>query len=282
MKKLIPLFILLFTIPAQAVETKATKDNNTNNIAVLSKKQNTNYIEGVGYIPFSNVAIRKEPNIHSAVIKYSYVAEKVVLLGEVNDEWYKVEVGNGRTGYILKRYIKTNKIFNNEAYTANNLNKKSYIEIEAIINRFNRAMQNSAYAKKYQNHPMLILKNIERRVDRVHSIDSVNLTLLFMCTDEKNNPIPTYKKNDFKNEMQTLLELLYSKLIITELDAYNIIINVPTFDNVGNVNGEKEYAVLSLSSQDVDMTKVKKSNNHFLSKASSSIKKEDIFKNFPK
>lgn len=52
-----------------------------------------------------HVNIRTEPNTNAEVIRLAEAGEKVTIVGKKNG-FYEVEVGNGRTGFILSNFIK--------------------------------------------------------------------------------------------------------------------------------------------------------------------------------
>ena len=74
-----------------------------------------------------------------------------------------------------------------------------------------------------------------------------NVTLVFhyACADLQGRPIPSYNDNDLYAYMQQLLDLILGRLVLTNAESLNIVIKIPTYDEIGNVvDFEKNMQIL--------------------------------------
>lgn len=73
------------------------------------------------------------------------------------------------------------------------------------------------------------------------------------------------------------------RLVLTNAESLNIVIKIPTYDEIGNVvDFEKEYANIVLTPNKVNIEKIRKENVSLLSLAECNILVKDLFKVFPK
>ena len=73
-----------------------------------SKKESTTEETKTLYVSSETVNIRKEPNTKSEVIDQVSLDDKVTVLGEVDNIWSKVQVGN-KTGYMATEYLSSKR-----------------------------------------------------------------------------------------------------------------------------------------------------------------------------
>ena len=246
------------------------------NIGISEEKQIVEVVEGVGHIPYNRMPFRAEPSLKSKVLRYSSGAEKVILIGETGD-WYKVIMYNNEEAYIQKKYVRTTKLFMDETVAKNRMNKTVSIELEDLLQKFDETLENSNYAKKYQVRPIFEL------VDARNVKNKVTLIFHYACADLQGKPIPSYNDNDLYTYMQQFVDLILGRLILTNAESFNIIIQVPTYDETGNVvDFKKEYANILLTHDKVDIEKIHKENISILSLAECNIPVKDLFKVFPK
>lgn len=246
------------------------------NIGISEEKQIVEVVEGVGHIPYNRMPFRAEPSLKSKVLRYSSGAEKVILIGETGD-WYKVIMYNNEEAYIQKKYVRTTKLFMDETVAKNRMNKTVSIELEDLLQKFDETLENSNYAKKYQVRPIFEL------VDARNVKNKVTLIFHYACADLQGKPIPSYNDNDLYTYMQQFVDLILGRLILTNAESFNIIIQVPSYDESGNViDFKKEYANILLTHDKVDIEKIHKENISILSLAECNIPVKDLFKVFPK
>lgn len=246
------------------------------NVGISEEKQIIEVVEGVGHIPYDRMPFRSAPSLKARVLRYSSGAEKVILIGET-DDWYKVIMYNNNEAYIQKKYVRTTKLFMDETVTKNRMNKTASIELEYLLDKFDKTLKNSNYAKKNQVRPVFML------VDANNKKNNVTLIFHYACVDLNGTPIPSYNNNNLYIQMQQLLDLILGKLVLTNAETFNIIIKIPSYDENGNViDFETEYANIVLMSDNVDIEKVRKDNTSILSFAECSMPIEDLFKVFPK
>lgn len=246
------------------------------NIGISEEKQIVEVVEGVGHIPYNRMPFRAEPSLKSKVLRYSSGAEKVILIGETGD-WYKVIMYNNEEAYIQKKYVRTTKLFMDETVAKNRMNKTVSIELEDLLQKFDETLENSNYAKKYQVRPIFEL------VDARNVKNKVTLIFHYACADLQGKPIPSYNDNDLYTYMQQFVDLILGRLVLTNAESFNIIIQVPTYDETGNVvDFKKEYANILLTHDKVDIEKIHKENISILSLAECNIPVKDLFKVFPK
>lgn len=50
--------------------------------------------------------LRREPNLDAQVLAYYHNGTKVTILGNVDSKWVKVQVTDGKIGYMMKQYLK--------------------------------------------------------------------------------------------------------------------------------------------------------------------------------
>ncbi len=246
------------------------------NIGIREEKQIVEVVEGVGHIPYNRMPFRAGPSLKSKVLRYSSGAEKVILIGEV-DDWYKVIMYNNEEAYIQKKYVRTTKLFMDETVSKNHMNKTVSIELEDLLQKFDAALENSSYAKKYQVRPIFEL------IDARNVKNNVTLIFHYACADLHGRPIPSYNNNDLYIYMQQFVDLILGRLVLTSAESFNIIIKIPAYDESGNViDFEKEYANILLMRDKVDIEKIRKENVSILNLAKCNIPVEDLFKVFPK
>lgn len=246
------------------------------NIGISEEKQIVEVVEGVGHIPYNRMPFRAGPSLKSKVLRYSSGAEKVILIGEV-DDWYKVIMYNNDEAYIQKKYVRTTKLFMDETVSKNHMNKTVSIELEDLLQKFDAALENSSYAKKHQVRPIFEL------IDARNVKNKVTLIFHYACADLQGKPIPSYNDNDLYTYMQQLVDLILGRLVLTSAESFNIIIKIPAYDESGNViDFEKEYANILLMHDKVNIEKIRKENVSILSLAECNIPVKDLFKVFPK
>lgn len=246
------------------------------NVGISEEKAIVEVVEGVGNVPYMRVAFREKPSLKSKVIRYSSGAEKVILAGESGD-WYKVVMYNNKEAYIQKRYVRTAKIFLDETTTKNYMNKTVSIELNDLLNRFDDTVKNSSYVEKYQTRPIFTLKDARKVRGKV------TLTFYYSCADAAGNPIPSYSENKLYTYQQKLLELILGRLILSNVDNYEIIIKTPVFNETGGVvNYNNVYASMTLDGKLVKKENIRDSNFSLLKLVSSTVPVGDLFKTYPK
>ncbi len=246
------------------------------NVGISEEKVIVEVVEGVGHVPYNRVAFRSEPSLKGSVLRYSSGAEKVLLIGETKD-WYKVIMYNNREAYIQKRYVRTVKLFMDETVTKNQMAKTVSIELDDLLGKFDRVVADSSYVKKYEIRPIL------RLVDAKNVKNNVTLTFQYSCADKSGRPVPSYKENELHKHMQQLIELILGRLILTSAESFNIEINIPVFDNQGNVvSFNKEYALIRLNPDTVNKEELRKKDLSILDFVECSIAAKDLFKTYPK
>lgn len=245
------------------------------NVGIIEAESIIELIEGVGTVLFSNVAFRAAPGIEGELIRYAAQGERVLLIGE-SGEWLKVQMYTNAEAYINKKYVRTNKIARDERTTFNNMNKHTSIIIGDIISRFNETLTNSSFAKKYKIIPYLSVVD-ERKVK-----DKMTITFVYSCVDLDNKMIPSYNENLLRQEMLGLLQVIFSKLLLTDTESYELIIKVPVFSENGEVKDlSKIYATISLDAKDVDMKVFKEDESKIWLYAKPSIPIKELFERYP-
>lgn len=245
-------------------------------IGISEEKVIVEVVEGVGHIPYNRMPFRDKPSLTGKVLRYSSGAEKVILIGEV-DDWYKVIMYDNTEAYIQKKYVRTTKLFMDETVSRNKLNKTLAIELDDLLAKFEETVSTSNYTKKHQTRPIFKL------VEAKNTKNIVTLTFVYSCADTLGHPIPSYSENDLSSYMQQLMELILGRLILSPAEEFKLVINVPSYDDKGNVvNYSKEYAVLTLNPANVNMEEIRSKNVSILSLASSSIPVNDLFKTYPR
>lgn len=246
------------------------------NVGILLEEPIIEVVEGVGHVPYNRIPFRTEPKITAKVLRYSAGAEKVLLIGEV-DDWYKVIMYDNREAYIQKKYVRAVKLFVDETATDSRINKTFSFELADLLHKFDTALANSNYAKKNQARPIFEL------IEANNVKDKITLLFHYAYADLNNKPIPSYSNNNLYEYMQQFLDLILGKLILTDAESFNIIINIPTFNDNGTViNFNKEYAKILIKPENIDIDKIRKDNISILSLAESSVPIKDLFKIFPK
>ncbi len=246
------------------------------NVGISEEKVIVEVVEGVGHVPYNRVAFRTEPSLKGNVIRYSSGAEKVLLIGETED-WYKVIMYNNQEAFIQKRYVRTAKFFIDETFTKNQMAKTLSIELDDLLAKFDKVIADSNYLKKYQTRPIL------RLTDARNVKNNVTLVFQYSCTDVYGKPIPSYKENELYKYMQQLIELILGRLILTNAESFNIVINTPVFNNEGGVvSFNKDYAVIKLNPEKVNKEELRKDNVSILNYVECSMSVQDLFKTYPK
>lgn len=246
------------------------------NIGISEEKHIVEIVEGAGRIPYNRVAFRVAPSLKAKVIRYSTGSEKVILIGESGD-WYKVIMYNNEEAYILKKFVMVKKIYRDEAVTKNLMDKTVTIVLNDLLEKFDKIVENSSYTKKNEIRPIFEL--VDARSAKKH----VTFTFNYSSADIKGRPIPSYIPNDLYKHMQTLLDLILGRAILSEDEIYEIVIKIPNFDETGRVlNYNKEYAKLILKKKDISKDMIRKSNGKIINYAECTMDVKELFKNFPK
>lgn len=245
------------------------------NVGIIEAESIVEIIEGVGTVLFSNVAFRTAPGTEGELIRYAAQGERVLLIGE-SGEWLKVQMYTNAEAFIHKKYVRTNKIARDERTTLNNMNKHTSIIIGDIINRFNETLKNSSFAKKYKIIPYFNVVD-ERKIK-----NKMAITFVYSCVDLDNKMIPSYNENLLRHEMLGLLQVIFSKLLLTDTESYELIIKVPVFNENGEVKDlSKIYSTITLDAKDVDMKVFKEDESKIWLYVKPSIPINDLFKRYP-
>jgi len=246
-------------------------------IDVIEELPIEDIIEGVGIVIISGVYFREEPNEKSKPLRQSTQNEKVIILGET-DKWLRVRMFNNRDAYIFKKYIKTNRIHNEESRTVHFVNKKLFIEIDDLIDKFNSTLIQSDYAKKIYVIPYLKLLGARKVRDKL------TITLLYAANNLNGKIVPSLKTNELQDQLQSFIELIFAKLMLTKVDILEFIIKVPEFTNSGIPynNRTKKYATISLLINSIDLEEIKKDNKKMWEHISTTVSKEDLFGLYPR
>ena len=246
------------------------------NIGISEEKHLVETVEGVGRIPYNRVAFREGPSLKSKIIRYSTGSEKVILIGE-KDDWYKVIMYNNEEAYILKRFVRVKKIYRDESVTKNYMDKTVSIVLNDLLEKFDKTVEQSSYTKKNEIRPIFTL--VDARSVKKH----VTFTFNYSSAKIDGEPIPSYASNTLYKHMQTLVDLILGRAILSEDETYEIIIKIPTFDDTGKVlHYNKEYAKILLKKSNVTTELIRKNNGHILDYVECTMNVRDLFKNFPK
>lgn len=277
-------FFLLFSILLTPIFSHGQEDEIADpdeagtsmpNVGILDADPLIEIIEGVGSVLFANVAFRTSPNVDGTLIRYAAQGERVLLIGE-KDDWLKVRMYNNAEAFISKKYVRMNKVARDERTTGNDMDKKMSFIIADILDRFNFTVKNSAFAQKYKIIPYLNVLD-ERRVK-----GKMMLTFVYSCVDLDNKMIPSYNGNQLQNEMRSLLEVMFSKLLLTGSESYELVIKVPVFGESGEVKDvSKIYATIELDSKDVDMQVIRKDETKIWTYTRSSVPVNKLFDRYP-
>lgn len=277
-------FFLLFSILLTPIFSHGQEDEIVDpdeagtsmpNVGILDADPLIEIIEGVGSVLFANVAFRTSPNVDGTLIRYAAQGERVLLIGE-KDDWLKVRMYNNAEAFISKKYVRMNKVARDERTTGNDMDKKMSFIIADILDRFNFTVKNSAFAQKYKIIPYLNVLD-ERRVK-----GKMMLTFVYSCVDLDNKMIPSYNGNQLQNEMRSLLEVMFSKLLLTGSESYELVIKVPVFGESGEVKDvSKIYATIELDSKDVDMQVIRKDETKIWTYTRSSVPVNKLFDRYP-
>lgn len=245
------------------------------NVGISDEMPIYEVVEGVGTVWLAGASFRTAPNDSAKILRSSTQSEKVLIIGESGD-WLKVRMYNNLEGYIFKKYVRMEKIFKDESTTTNAMNKKASFDIEDLIQRFNETLKQSPFALKYQIIPSLKL------IDARKSNGKMTLTFIYSCVDLDNQMIPSYKENQLSNQMKSLLELIFIKLLLTQTESYQIVINIPSFNDEGKVlDTSKLYTSITMRYLDVEMDKVKSDGSKIWDYVESSMDKDQLFLKFP-
>ncbi len=245
------------------------------NVGIVDEKPIEDVVEGSGSIRYSGVAIREKPTINSRVLRSTTQSEKVLILGE-NGDWLHVRMYNNREGYVHKDYVRTERIFIDESATKNSMDKTASFEINGIIDRFNDLILQSPYAKKYQVVPQLKLLD-ERKINNI-----MTLTFLYSGVNMQGEIVPSYKKNDLQKQMKNLMELIFSRLLLTDIVIFKIVINTPIFNDLGDVTNEvNKYSELVIKNENIKLEDIKENLSLIWNYIESNMNTDELFLDFP-
>lgn len=245
------------------------------NVGIANEKPIEDIAEGSGTVRYSGVAIRAKPASSARVLRTASQSEKVLILGEI-DDWLYVRMYNNREGYIMKKYVRTGRVFRDESSSQHSMDKTASFEIHDIVNKFNESIKNSVYAKKYKTMPIIEIRD-ERIIQEVMSI-----TFFYSCIDAAGHPIPSYKKNDLQNQMIKLLELIISRLLLSEVDVIKIIINTPNFDDKGNMlRNMNLYSEITINREELKLEEVKDNISTIWESVASNMNIKELFADYP-
>jgi hypothetical protein len=231
-------------------------------------------IEAVGTIAYAVAPIYIEPDKKSQLIRYAPPSEKVIIIAS-NEEWYNIRLYNGRIGFVEKRFVSTSRIFYDESVTKNYMDKRINVEISDLAERFNKVLQDSVYAEKYQIVPHLAVLSSAKQ----QNIITINLE--YSAIDRSGSVIPSYQENMLGGEMRRFLGVIFLKMLPAQADAYRIVILHPVFNKQGQVlNTQKVYAEVVLKHGDVDIAKVRKGIDIY-SLADCTLENDKLFGEYP-
>lgn len=245
------------------------------NVGIADEKPIEDVVEGSGAIRYSGVAIREKPTTNSRILRTTTQSEKVLILGE-NGDWLHVRMYNNREGYVHKDYVRTERIFRDESDTKHSMDKTASFEINGIIDRFNSLILQSPYAKKYQVVPQLKLLD-ERKINNI-----MTLTFLYSGVNMQGEMVPSYKKNDLQKQMKNLMELIFSRLLLTDIVIFKIVINTPIFDDLGNVTNEvNKYSELVIKNENIKLEDIRENLSLIWNHIESNMNTDELFLDFP-
>lgn len=245
------------------------------NVGILDAEPIVEIIEGVGSVLFANVAFRTSPDMNGTLIRYAAQGERVLIIGE-DGEWLKVRMYDNAEAFISRKYVRMDKIARDEKITANDMDKKMSFIIADILDRFNFTVKNSSFAGKYKIIPYLNVLD-ERKVK-----GKMMLTFVYSCVDLDNKMIPSYNANQLQHEMRSLLEIMFSKLLLSGAESYELVIKVPVFGESGEVKDvSKVYATIELDAKDVDMQAIRKDETKIWTYVRTSMPVNKLFDRYP-
>ena len=233
-------------------------------------------IEAVGVIKVSGVNFRDEPNERSRVVRKSLQGERVIILGETKD-WFLVRMYNNHDAYIFKKYVKTDRIYMNERGTDKSINKKVFIEIDDLVDKFNIVVRKSKYAKANRIIPYLEI------LDAKKAKEKIIITFLYSANNLDGKIIPSLRSNGIQDETIYFLEHIIAKLMLSDVSEIEVIIKTPMFNSTGVfMRGRmKTYSNLYINVSKVDLRDIKKDERFLWKYIKSTHSKTDLFRSYP-
>lgn len=276
MKKLIVAFLILYI--AGNVSAQDSPDEQyiiiPSGEIFMESPALSDVIEAVGSLIYSTT-VYTEPSKTSKSVRTAIAGEKIIVTA-TGDEWCSIRMYNGKTGYVDKRAVKTVKVFYDEIVTRNYMDKRINVELEDLIERFNRVLKFSYYAEKYKLIPQLTLISSSKQKN------IITLTLEYSAIDEFGSTVPSRQDNTLQQQMIDFLEVLFLKMLPANADSYIINITKPTFSDSGQVlNTQGVYASIELPHENIDISGIKDKKIKLISYARPSVELDELFKTFP-
>lgn len=230
-------------------------------------------IETVGKISKNSVSVYSNPDELSKKLYTLRKDDKVVVLGEVDEKWLKVKFSITKIGYIKKDSIDFISTLKKELIRGNYYLTKLNLDINALIERFNINLTESAYFQQEGIVPQLKLLNLKNK----NNILEADILYTFTGTVETDSRQGSL--NPFYSETLSLMEVIFFKMFLMEEKIYriNILINKYDKDKKSVVN----YCSFEYKHNIELFDHIKSGSGRIFEYVTTTMDIKEVFRNYP-
>ncbi|BAI79959.1 hypothetical protein DEFDS_0465 [Deferribacter desulfuricans SSM1] len=246
-------YLIILILPTLGFSDNKTASNKY--VELLAKVKNTTYVY-------------KQPDTKSKKLRKIYKGSKIIVIQDVNADWYLVKYNNVRTGYVLKKYIELRYTLKKEVKRVPYQLKKLEIDLDSMIKRYNFYMKESRFFMDTGYVPVFKLHSVKK------SGDTVTVSLLYDIEVKKGVKVLD-KNNPFADILQKFIEVIFFKMFIEKAKNYQIVI----FTQDGK--SKNEYAKLRYVADEKRFFEIKNYDGKIWDYIESTVDPDTLFKYLP-
>ena len=188
------------------------------------------------------IKIKKEPKLFSSKIDEILKDDKVIILDETNEKYYKIRLENGNVGYVKKNKLSDVEIIreNMDSTKINELNFLEYNDISKDYSdiEIDNTKVNAVNIEMFKIKDSNILMNIDTKkknyVSYVNWAEENNIRVVaeITCEDEIINDFLTY------TQRKNIIDNIYLKMIENNLTTLNI-----NFRKINDLNSYYRFLI---------------------------------------
>lgn len=235
---------------------------------IVFAQNETSSVEFVGIVK-SLANVYKDPDTSSKIIKRLGTGNKVIVISDVDEDWYKIKINNVTEGFLRKKDILFENTLSKEAVRTPYELKKADLDIRATVERFNINFSESPYF-----HQIGIVPQIEY-IKTYNTNSTLNIEIVYGVKSKFENDNVTEMKNPFASEVLSFMEVIFFKSFIVNSEKYRI--------NIYKYIGEKPqfYTFLEYEFDENNFTLIKNRKGKIFDYVKSTIPLNEIFKYYP-
>ncbi|MGE4317395.1 MAG: SH3 domain-containing protein [Deferribacterales bacterium] len=183
---------------------------------------------------------------------------------EKKNGWVRIKLPEGATGYVKNQGLKATTVKPEPASISD--------QVEKLLNKFNKTVLESEYAKTKKVVPSLSLASVRSQSD---------MTFVFCAVNLDGKKVPSLRRNPLAKNMRELIELSFLKMLKKPSPMYRIAVETPYFGDKGVINGTNNYAVFTIQAEKEQINQVEKGTISVWNLVRSTKKLGMVFEDMP-